>query len=179
MLKSDAEEPENKPIYLILSSIQMQGGQLGAAEASVRKALEIAPGDGDLLIQLSSVQDRGGHYQASERTLRDVLQREPDNATALNNLGYAMIERGERYQEALRLIERAVSIEPMNGSFLDSLGWARYKLGQVEQAREQLERALSYSRAVPRFTSHLGDVLRSWTIAGSPEAVGEGARVFC
>jgi tetratricopeptide (TPR) repeat protein len=160
MLKSDVEEPENKPIYLVLSSIQMQSGQLGPAEVSVRKALEIAPGDGDLLIQLSSVQDRGGHYQASERTLRDVLQREPDNATALNNLGYAMIERGERYQEALQLIERAVSIEPMNGSFLDSLGWAKYKLGQVEQAREQLERALSYSRGSATLHEHLGDVLR-------------------
>lgn len=147
-------------VYLVLSSIQMQGGQLQEAEASIRKALEINPKDSNLLIQLSFVQDRAGQYQASEQTLRGLIEREPDNATALNNLGYFLLERGERLDEARALIERAVSIEPTNGSFLDSLGWAHYKLGQLEEAREHLEKAIRYARHNPTIYEHLGDVLR-------------------
>jgi len=161
MIKGSAEEAaEDANVYMILSSILMQSGQLQAAEEAVLKALKINPNDGDLLIQLSSVEDRAGRHQASEQTLREVLRREPGNATALNNLGYFLIERGERYQEALGLIQKAVSIEPTNGSFLDSLGWVHYKLGRLEQAREQLERAAVYTRRNPTIYEHLGDVLR-------------------
>ena len=161
MLKgADPEAVENATVYMIMSSVQMQVGQLREAEASVRRALEINPRDGDLLIQLSSVQDRGGRPEEAERTLREVLAREPDHATALNNLGYLMVERGGRYEEALRLIERAVNIEPINGSFLDSLGWANYKLGRLKEARAQFERALAYARRNPTLHEHFGDVLR-------------------
>ncbi len=147
-------------VYLVLSSIQMQGGQLQEAEASIRKALQLNPNDSNLLIQLSFVQDRAGQYQASEQTLRRLIEREPDNATALNNLGYFLLERGERLDEARALIERAVSIEPTNGSFLDSLGWAHYKLGRLEEARKYLEKAIRYERHNPTIYEHLGDVLR-------------------
>jgi tetratricopeptide (TPR) repeat protein len=161
MLKGSAEEAgEDATVYLILSSIQMQSGELAAAEQSARKALEISPDQSDLLIQLSAVQDRAGQHEASEQTLRAVLQREPDNATALNNLGYFLTERGTRYQEALGLIEKAINIEPTNGSFLDSLGWVHYKLGHLEKAREYLEKATSYARRNSTVHEHLGDVLR-------------------
>ena len=38
------------------------------------------------------------------------------NATALNNLGYFLIERNERLAEALELIQRAVRANPTNAS---------------------------------------------------------------
>jgi Flp pilus assembly protein TadD len=114
----------------------------------------------DLLIQLGSIQDRAGQRAESEKTLRTVLQREPDNATALNNLGYYLAERNARYNEALPLIEKAVSIEPLNGSFLDSLGWVQHKLGRLQEARGHLEKAALYARRNATVYEHLGDVLR-------------------
>jgi predicted negative regulator of RcsB-dependent stress response len=39
------------------------------------------------------------------------------------------------------------------------LGWVLFKLNQPEKAREQLEKALSYSRRSPTLHEHLGDVL--------------------
>lgn len=169
MLKGNAENAaEDANVYMILSTIEMQSGQLQAAEASIRKALEISPNEGDLLIQLSSVQDRAGQYEASEKILREVLQREPDNATALNNLGYFLIERGKRLDEARNLIEKAVNIEPTNASFLDSLGWVHYKLGHLEEARANLEKATSYARRSSTVYEHLGDVLRD--LGRVPEA---------
>lgn len=146
--------------YLILSSVQMQAGDLKAAEESARKALELNPDDSEITIQLGSVLDRAGRRDQAEKLMRQLLTRDPSNATALNNLGYQLIERGNRDQEALKLIERAVAIEPINGSFLDSLGWAHYKVGNLEKARENLEKAMIYSKRNPTIHEHLGDVLR-------------------
>ncbi len=150
---------EDSNVHLILSNVQMQAGQLKDAETSARKALELNPGDNDAQLQLSAVLDRAKQHDAAEKILRELLEREPDNATALNNLGYLLAERGERLPEALALIERAVAIEPLNGSFLDSLGWTQFKLGNAEKARESLEKALAQTRRNPTLHEHLGDVL--------------------
>ncbi len=147
-------------LLTIMSNIQLQSGQLKEAEGTIRKALELDANDMDLLIQLGSIQDRAGQRSEAEKTLRAVLQREPDNATALNNLGYYLAERSARYNEALPLIEKAVSIEPMNGSFLDSLGWVQYKMGRLQEARGHLEKAALYARRNAMVYEHLGDVLR-------------------
>jgi tetratricopeptide (TPR) repeat protein len=147
-------------LLTIMSNIQLQNGQLKEAETTIRQALELDANDMDLLIQLGSIQDRAGQRSEAEKTLRTVLQREPDNATALNNLGYYLAERSARYNEALPLIEKAVSIEPMNGSFLDSLGWVQYKLGRLQEARGHLEKAALYARRNAAVHEHLGDVLR-------------------
>jgi tetratricopeptide (TPR) repeat protein len=161
MIKGEPETAtDDASVYLILSGAQLQSGDLKAAEESARKALELNPDDPQGLIQLSSVLDRARRREEAEKILRDLLKREPDNATALNNLGYFMVERGVAYQEALKLIERAVAIDPINGSFLDSLGWAHFKLGNVEKARQYLEKALIYSRRNSTIHEHLGDTLR-------------------
>jgi tetratricopeptide (TPR) repeat protein len=160
MIKGDAENAtDDAGVYLILAGVQMQSGELKEAEVSARKALELNPDDPQALIQLSSILDRAGKHEDSEKTLRELLKREPDNATALNNLGYFMVERGVGYREALKLIEQAVAIDPTQGSFLDSLGWTHFKLGNIEMARQYLEKATVYSRRNSIIHEHLGDVL--------------------
>ncbi len=161
MIRGGAESgADDAGVYVILAGVLMQAGRLDEAEESARKALALSPDDAQALIQLSSILDRAGKHEDSERTLRELLKREPDNATALNNLGYFMVERGVDYEEALKLIERAVAIEPTQGSFLDSLGWTHFKLGNIEKARQYLEKATIYSRRNPTIHEHLGDVLR-------------------
>ena len=160
MIKGHPElATDDATVLMVLSSVQLQSGDLKTAEASARKALALNPEDSDILLQLSSVLDRAGRHSETEKILRDLLNRDPDNATALNNLAYFLLEQGEKYQEALKLIEQATVIEPINGSFLDSLGWANYKLGNLEKAREALEKALIYSRRNSTIHDHLGDVL--------------------
>jgi tetratricopeptide (TPR) repeat protein len=57
---------EDAGVYLLLSSIQMQDGQLKDAEASIRKALALNPQDASLLMQLSSVLERDGKHAEAE-----------------------------------------------------------------------------------------------------------------
>ncbi|MDX2032965.1 MAG: tetratricopeptide repeat protein [Blastocatellia bacterium] len=156
----DEDAIDDAGVLLILASIQAQSGALNDAETSIRKALSLNPGDPETLVQLASVLDRAGKTPEAETILRDLLKREPDNSSALNNLGYLLVERSRDYREALALIQQAVAIDPIQGSFLDSLGWTHHKLGNQEKARETLEKALLYSRRNATIHEHLGDVLQ-------------------
>lgn len=161
-------KPESSPLadidlYLRISNLYTQAGRGADAVTAARQAVELAPNDQpDLvtaaLITLSSAQERAGDARGSEETLRRVLTSEPDNATALNNLGYFLVERNERLNEALEMIQRAVKAQPNNSSFLDSLGWAQFKLGQLVEAERNLTEAARRGSSSATIQEHLGDV---------------------
>jgi len=150
-------------LYLRISNLYSQAGRGTEAVAAARLALELAPTDqpdivSTALIALSSAQERAGDTKGSEESLRRVLASEPDNATALNNLGYFLVERNERLSEALEMIQRAVKAEPTNSSFLDSLGWVQFKLGQFAEAERNLTEAARRSAGSATIQEHLGDL---------------------
>jgi Tfp pilus assembly protein PilF len=110
------------------------------------------------LITLSSAQERAGDLKGSEESLRRILAGDPNNATALNNLGYFLVERNERLTEALEMIQRAVRASPANSSFLDSLGWAYFKLGRLDEAERHLKEAARRNASSVAIHEHLGDL---------------------
>jgi tetratricopeptide (TPR) repeat protein len=162
---------EDFELYLRISSLYTQAQRGTEAVEAARQALGRAPADRQdmiaaALITLSSAQERAGDVKGSEESLRRVLDKEPDNATALNNLGYFLVERNERLKEALEMIQRAVKAEPTNSSFLDSLGWAYFKLGQLEQAERHLTDAARRDSTSATIHEHLGDLYQQ---QGKPE----------
>ena len=110
-------------------------------------------------LDLAYCRERRGNLDGAESAARDVLKHEPDNAAALNFLGYLLADHNRRLEEAEELIRRAVEQEPDNGAFLDSFGWVYYRLGRLQEARLKLERAalLSGDSVVHE---HLGDVYK-------------------
>jgi Flp pilus assembly protein TadD len=167
-LKGSLEDFE---IYRLLSALNTQAGRGKEAVEAARKMLELVPAERtDLinasLITLSSAQERAGDQKGSEESLRRVLAREPNNATALNNLGYFLIERNERLSEALEMIQKAVRAEPTNSSYLDSLGWAYFKLGKLDEAERHLSEAARRDATSATIHDHLGDLYQR---RGKPE----------
>ena len=155
--------PADYDEYIAIASLYIEAGRGREAVEAANKALELAPADRpelvtQALIVLSSAQERAGDVKGSEASLRRVLAKEPENPTALNNLGYFMVERNERLAEALSLIQRAVRADPTNASFLDSLGWAHYKLGQFEEAERHLSDAARRNPSSATIQEHLGDL---------------------
>lgn len=153
--------------YLWLANIYMQAGRGREAVEASQRALEIAPtlrrnivlpATNQALIILASAQDRTGDRAGAEESLRRVLTTEPNNAVALNNLGYFLVERNERLNEAVQFIERAVRIAPNNSSYLDSLGWAYFKLGRIQEAERYLTEAARRNPTSMTNQEHLGDL---------------------
>ncbi len=97
-------------------------------------------------------------YDEAEAEFRKVISASPDNAAALNYLGYMLADRNVRLQEALDLISKALDNDPGNGAYLDSLGWVYYRLGRYPEAEQQLKLALDKTSRDPTVHDHLGDV---------------------
>jgi tetratricopeptide (TPR) repeat protein len=103
-----------------------------------------------------------------EADLRRVIDIDPENADALNALGYTLTDQTDRHEEALVLIEKALSIKPDEAAFIDSMGWVQYRLNNYEEALVHLRRALELFQN-DEVAAHLGEVL--WVTGEEEEAV--------
>ena len=138
------------------------------AAALLDAALRRSPDNVDLLFARTLLNDRRGDLAAVERDLRQMIQINPNDARALNHLGYTLTDRTDRHEEALHLIERAIALEPDDPAIIDSLGWVQYKLGHHEQALVNLRRALELFPD-HEVAAHLGEVL--WVMGHRQEAL--------
>jgi len=121
------------------------------------RALEKRPNNIDLLYARAMTAEKLGHIEWLERDLKTIIKLEPDNATALNALGYTLADHGKNLQEALDFIKRALALRPDDAAILDSMGWVNYRLGNLEEAEKYLSRALNKLED-PEIASHLAEV---------------------
>lgn len=98
-----------------------------------------------------------GDWEDGRTALRKALELGPDQPSALNFLGYSMLERRENIPEALRLIAKASALRPDNVAITDSLGWAYFLSGDYEKAVSTLEKAVDLEPIDPTIGEHLGD----------------------
>ena len=130
-------------------------------------ALRELPGSSDLLYARGMLAVKMDRLDLLERDMRDIISREPDNADALNALGYTLADRTDRYEEAYALIKRAIELKPDDHYIIDSLGWVLHRMGRHEEALVQLRRAMSINPD-PEIAAHIGEVL--WVLGKKDEA---------
>lgn len=133
------------------------------------KALEKQGFNSELLYSRAMLAERMDRLERLEDDLRRILEREPENAQALNALGYTLADRTDRYQEAHDLIKTALELSPGDYYILDSMGWVLYRQGKLDEAVDYLRRALEI-RKDPEIAAHLGEVL--W-VKGDKEGARE------
>ena len=102
--------------------------------------------------------ERQKNIQGAEAEFRKVLAIDPENAGALNYLGYMLVDHGLRVEEATEMIKKALDADPDNGAYLDSLGWAYFQQGKLNEAETLLVRALDQIGEDPTVHDHLADV---------------------
>lgn len=130
------------------------------------RALDLAPDNTDMLYQRAMLHENLGRIDLLERDFRRILELEPENANALNALGYSLTIHTDRYQEAYELIKQALILKPTDYYILDSMGWVLYKMGDYAEAIAYLRKAQA-TQADPEMAAHLGEVL--W-VSGEREA---------
>jgi tetratricopeptide (TPR) repeat protein len=107
--------------------------------------------------QLGALYDEIKNKEKSIASMKRAIELNPQNAAALNYLGYTWAEMGIQLDEAESLVQRALKIEPNDGFYIDSLGWVYYQKGDYTKAVEQLERAVEITVDDPTIIEHLGD----------------------
>jgi tetratricopeptide (TPR) repeat protein len=120
-------------------------------------AVRAQPDQEALRFSLAVALELAGRIDESIALMRQVLQRSPQNASALNFIGYVLADHGRSLDEAERLILRALELKPDTGAFLDSLGWVHYRKGNWGRAVELLEKALVLEPEEAVIADHLGD----------------------
>ena len=111
---------------------------------------------------------RFGYLEILEGDLRRIIEIDPNNADALNALGYTLTDQTDRHEEALELIEKALAIKPDEAAFIDSMGWVQYRLQNYGAAILHLRRAFALFRN-DEVAAHLGEVL--WMVGKRVEAL--------
>jgi tetratricopeptide (TPR) repeat protein len=121
-------------------------------------ALADYPQDTDLLYSRAMLAEKMDNLERLEQDLRSILAREPNNADALNALGYTLADRTDRYSEAYELVKRAYELKPDDHYVIDSMGWTLYRMGRHQEALTHLRRAMELN-GDPEIAAHLGEVL--------------------
>ncbi|GHD25660.1 tetratricopeptide repeat protein [Halioglobus pacificus] len=162
-----AANPEQREqFFAIEAELLSNADQLDSSLALLNLGLEEYPDSTALLYSRSMVGEKQNDLVLMESDLRQILAREPDNATALNALGYTLANRTDRYDEALELISRALELQPGEPAILDSMGWVLYRQGRYDESITYLRQAFA-EFPDPEVAAHLGEVL--W-VTGDTEA---------
>ena len=132
------------------------------------QALDLGSNSGGLHRSIGVALERLGEAKAAEAHLLEAIEINPDDAYALNYLGYWWADDGRNLDQAIAMIEHAVDTRPDSGFFVDSLGWVHYRLGDPQKAVGYLERATELEPADPEITGHLGDAY--WALGRHDEA---------
>jgi len=80
-------------------------------------------------------------FAIAEQDFRLILAQDPNNAMALNALGYTLALYTDRFQEAYELLSRAIEIKPNDPAVIDSMGWVLFKLNRLDEAEIYLSKA--------------------------------------
>ena len=161
----------SRPLDLYKATLRAKTGDFPGAEADLKRLLEEEPNDDELLYSLGMLYGEATRMDEAIQYMRLALERNPDNASALNFIGYTWAEQGINLDEAERMITRAVELRPDDGYIVDSLGWVHYvrakalvEQGRSRDAQKHLDAALEYLGRADRLTGgdpvvseHLGD----------------------
>lgn len=145
-------------LYIAETQIVQKHGDSAQALALYDDALRTFPENHDLRYNRALFVVELGDFPAMEHDLRLILDQDPDNADALNALGYTLADRNERLDEAFTLVARALKLKPDSPAVLDSMGWVLYRRGDLAEAATYLRRALDMTRD-DEIAAHLGEVL--------------------
>ena len=165
------EARPTRPRELYFATLRAKNGDFDGAVAYLEGLLLKDPNDDELLFNLGVVFSEAKRTQEALEYMERAIEQNPNNASALNYVGYTWAERGDNLDQAEDYIVRALDIRPDDGFIIDSLGWVYYMrarplfdTGRKEEAKKYLERALKellraqeLTGGDPVVSEHLGD----------------------
>jgi tetratricopeptide (TPR) repeat protein len=123
----------------LLADIYAHMGERAKAEEIYRDAIVRNPDNDQYYLSLTLVQLRAGDADTAESTLKKGLARLPSSGKILWGLGLVSVLRGHN-EEAAQRFERAVELLPEWAGSYSTLGVFYYQTGQIDKAREVLNR---------------------------------------
>ncbi|PTB99916.1 tetratricopeptide repeat protein [uncultured Marinobacter sp.] len=154
----EANPRQAENFWLLEVNLLLDQEQQQQALSTATAALEEHPDNIEIRYARAMLYDGIGQPAYAEADLKHILEQEPENAVALNALGYILTTRTDRLREARGYIEKALRLDPDNPAILDSMGWVLFLEGQLEPALDYLSRAWA-AFPDPEVAAHYGEAL--------------------
>lgn len=145
-------------VYLAEGELLNEAKLYSEALKLYNDALIQIPDNSRLLYARALTAEKLDKIDLAVKDLEMIIAREPNNAQALNALGYTLVDKTKKIEKGLEYIQKAFKLSPDDAAILDSLGWAYYRLGQYNKALEYLQRAFNALNDA-EIAAHLGEVL--------------------
>ena len=154
----EANPRQAENFWLLEVNLLLDQEQQQQALSTATAALEEHPDNIEIRYARAMLYDGIGQPADAEADLKQIIEQEPENAVALNALGYILTTRTDRLREARGYIEKALRLDPDNPAILDSMGWVLFLEGQLEPALDYLSRAWA-AFPDPEVAAHYGEAL--------------------
>lgn len=132
-----------------LAVVSERSGDLVQAEALLRQAIQVAPGDARLYYSLGVVLEKGDRTSEAIVSYKTATQKQSNYAEAQAALARALA-REKRFPEALSGAEAAVLLQPSSPMVWSTKASILERLGRYSEARSSYEKALTLEPAVTR-----------------------------
>ncbi|GAB6888016.1 tetratricopeptide repeat protein [Desulfothermus okinawensis JCM 13304] len=152
------KHPNNKKLRIFLSDLYVLNKKYNEAKRIIEESLKQNPDDLNLLFQLGTIYYKLNNIESSLSIMEKILKIDPNHASALNFIGYTLVEKGTDLKRGYELIKKALLLEPNNGYFLDSMAWYYYKIKDYRKAWEYIKKAVQNTKMDPTIWEHYGDI---------------------
>ncbi len=166
-LRVQADADARSQSYQIEAQILQDVGLHEEAMQLLDSALLELPADFQLRYARALLAVGQGQLDLAESDLRKLIAEQPQNAVAINALGYTLADLTDRFDEAEQLIHQAYGLQPDDPSIIDSMGWIAYRRGRLAEAERFLREAWDLLGNA-EVAAHLGEVL--WVSGREDEA---------
>lgn len=161
-------DEDSVKLYLAEGQLLREAGRYHTGMQVYNRALTEHPGNGDLLYARALMAEKIDRIDLLEADLHAILAQDPDNATALNALGYTLANRNERIAEAFKYIRHALEMRPDDPTVIDSMGWVQFRMGNYAAAEQYLRRAFTLLQDA-EIAGHLSEAI--WSRGKKTEAI--------
>jgi Flp pilus assembly protein TadD/ferredoxin len=130
-----------------LTWLHLARGKLDAAEATVRRLIELTPKQPEVHRGLAGVLRKAGRLEEAEAQYRETLRLDPAHSSARTDLA-AMLASAGRQEEAIALYREAVQVSPNDTDSRYALALALLSRAGQQTRRSDIDEAIQHLQRV-------------------------------
>ena len=144
-------------IYLTEIALVRDDNKVEEVFNVLNRAIAEYPDNIDLLYERALYAADHGKISLMETDVKKILSISPENANALNVLGYTLADNNIRLNEAFKYLSKALALDPTSEAILDSMGWLEYRRGNYQKAIKFILPAYQNIKDA-ELAAHLGEI---------------------
>lgn len=128
------DSPDSSDILMRLGDAYNRSGKHDQAYQTYERARKLLPNQMEPLLQMALALEGAGKRNEAKPLYEQILKQQPDNAVALNNLAYWLLDNNGDLDLALSYAQRAKQKLPQNPEVSDTLGLVYVRKNLIEDA---------------------------------------------